>query len=132
MAYDRDKKYQEAHEAITKHRLFFIEDVCAYIGITRPTFYEWWPGHSKEYREITDALDLNKITTKVGIRKKLYDSNKAGELLALYKLICSDDERRMLSMQYMDHTSKGERMQSPIDLSQLPDDVLEKLLAAKK
>jgi ACT domain-containing protein len=132
MAMDKNMKLHKAREVIEKHKLFFIEDVCAFIGISKDTFYRWWPGHSPQYKEIAEMLERNKIETKASIRLKLYQSKKAGELLALYKLIATDEERRMLSMNYHDHTSRGEKISTPVDLSKLPDNVLEEILKAKK
>ena len=47
---------------------------------------------------------------KVKLRKKLSEGEKAAEILALYKLIATDEERRALSMQQIDHTTQGEKI----------------------
>lgn len=108
MAYDKDEIYKKAKTAISKEHLYFIEDVVAFLPIGKTTFYEYFPIGSDEMNDIKELLDDNKISTKVKLRRKLEDGEKAAEILALYKLIATEDERRALSMQSIDHTTKGE------------------------
>jgi hypothetical protein len=106
MAFDRDKLYQQAQTAITENNLFFIEDVVAFIPCSKPTFYEHFPIDSNELNNLKDLLEKNKIRTKAAIRAKLYKSPKASELLALYRLICTPEERKMLNQNYIELTGK--------------------------
>jgi hypothetical protein len=106
MAFDRDKLYQQAQTAITENNLFFIEDVVAFIPCSKPTFYEHFPIDSNELNNLKDLLEKNKIRTKSAIRAKLYKSPKASELLALYRLICTPEERKMLNQNYIELTGK--------------------------
>ena len=46
MAYDRKKIFEQAKEAIEKYKLFFIEDVVAWLPIARSTFWEYYPDKS--------------------------------------------------------------------------------------
>lgn len=112
MAYDQKKIYEQAQEQIKKNNLFFIEDIVAFIPCTKTTFYEFFPLDSDEMNTLKGMLDENKVKTKSAIRSKLFKGNKAAELLALYKLICTDEERDALSMQRFDHTTKGEKIES--------------------
>jgi hypothetical protein len=106
MAYDKKKIFEQAKEVITKHNLFFIEDIVAFIPCDKTTFYRFFPLDCNEYNELKDLLETNKIKTKSSIRAKLYKGEKAAELLALYKLICSDEERKALSMQHIENNVK--------------------------
>ena len=106
MAFDRDKLYQQAQTAITENNLFFIEDVVAFIPCSKPTFYEHFPVDSNELNNLKGLLEKNKIRTKAAIRAKLYKSPKASELLALYRLICTPEERKMLNQNYIELTGK--------------------------
>ncbi|AGO48401.1 hypothetical protein Phi10:1_gp060 [Cellulophaga phage phi10:1] len=108
--YDKEKIYKQAEEAITEHGLFFIEDIVAYIPISKPTFYDYYPVDSDDFNALKELLDTNKVNMKVKLRTKLANGDKAAEILALYKLIATDDERKALSMQHIDHSSKGEKM----------------------
>ena len=53
-------------------------------------------------------LEDNKIKTKSAIRAKLFKSQKAAELLALYRLICTPEEHRLLNQQYIEQTVKDQ------------------------
>ena len=110
MAYDKDKIYIQAEKAIKEHNLYFIEDIVAYLPISKPTFYDYYPIDSNELNALKEMLDANKVEMKVKLREKLSKGDKAAEILALYKLIATEDERRALSMQHVDHTTKGERI----------------------
>lgn len=107
MAYDKSKIFEQAKEQITKHNLFFVEDVVAFLPCDKTTFYRFFPVDCNEYNTLKDLLDNNKIKTKSSIRAKLWKSNKASELLALYRLIATPEEHQKLNQSYIDHTSKG-------------------------
>lgn len=115
MAYDKKKIYEQAKEAIVKHNLFFIEDIIAFVPCGRSWFYENFKDGTDEMDNLKQLLEDNRIKTKSSIRAKLYKSQKAAELLALYKLICTDDERKKLSMQYNETQLKGELNQIVIE-----------------
>lgn len=113
MAYNKEKIYNQAIEAITKNNLFFIEDIVAWLPISKATLYEFFPLESDELNTLKDLLNINKIKTKSAIRAKLFKSDKAGELLALYRLICDDDERQKLNQQYIEMRQKHDRELTP-------------------
>jgi hypothetical protein len=111
MAYDKAKIYEQAKEAIEKNNLFFIEDIVAFIPCDKTTFYRLFPVECNEYNDLKERLDQNKIKTKSGIRAKLWKSEKAAELLALYRLIATPEEHQKLNQSYIDHTSKGDKIE---------------------
>ena len=100
--YDKNKLYEQSKEAIEKNNLFFIEDIVAWLPCSKATFYKYFPLDSDELNELKGMLEVNKIRTKSSIRAKLFRSEKAGELLALYRLICTPEERRMLNQSYLE------------------------------
>lgn len=102
MAYDRKKIFEQAKEMIIKHKLFFIEDIVAFLPISKPTFYEFFKVDSDEFNDLKGLLESNRIELKVSMRSKWYKSNAPALQMALMKLICNDDERKMLSMQYVE------------------------------
>lgn len=110
MAYDKIEIFEKAKEQIKLHSLYFIEDVVAFLPIGKTTFYDYFQVDSNEMNDIKELLDNNKVTTKVRLRKKLSEGDKAAEILALYKLIATEEERKALSMQHIDHTTKGEQI----------------------
>ena len=111
MAYDKKKLYEQAKEAIEKHNLFFIEDIVAFIPCGRSWFYENFKDGTDEMDTIKEMLDQNKIRTKSSIRAKLYKSEKAGELLALYRLIATPEEHRKLNQSYIGHSVENMSIQ---------------------
>jgi hypothetical protein len=116
MAYDKQKIFQQAKEMIVKHKLFFIEDIVAFLPISKPTFYEYFPVDSNEVNELKGLLETNRIELKVSMRSKWYKSNAPALQMALMKLIATPEELRKLSMSYNDHTTAGEKIQNVINL----------------
>jgi hypothetical protein len=106
MAYDREKIYQQAEEAIKKNNLFFVEDIVAFLPCSKPTFYDFFPKNSNELNDLKDLLEDNKIKTKSSIRAKLWKSNRASELLALYRLIATPEEHQKLNQSYVEQTTR--------------------------
>lgn len=110
MAYDKEEIIKQATKAIEENSLYFIDDVVAFVSCSRSTFYEYFPADSDVLDNLKELLNRNKISMKVKLRQRLSEGDKAAEILALYKLIATDDERRALSMQHIDHTTKGEQI----------------------
>ena len=96
--YDRKKIFEQAKEMIVKHKLFFVEDVVAFLPCAKPTFYDFFPPDSNELNELKELLEEQRITIKTSMRSKWYKSDNATLQVSLMKLICTDDERRKLSM----------------------------------
>ena len=112
MAYDRKKIFEQAKEVIVKHKLFFIDDIVAFLPISKSTFYEWKLEQSEELKEL---LEQNRVELKVSMRSKWYKSNSPALQMALMKLIANKDELKRLSMQYSDVTTNGNEInQTPI------------------
>ena len=103
MAYDKNKIFDQAKEAIVKHKLFFTDDVIAFLPIASSTFYAWEMEKSEELKEL---LHKNRIELKVSMRSKWYKSNSPVLQLALMKLISTDEELRKLSMKHTEHSGE--------------------------
>lgn len=111
MAYDRKKIFEQAKEMIVKHKLFFIEDIVAFLPCSKPTFYDFFNPDSNELNELKELLNQNRTELKVSMRSKWYKSNAPALQMALMKLIATPEELKKLSMQYNDHTTGGEKIQ---------------------
>jgi len=98
MAYDRIKIFEQAKEVIVKHKLFFIEDIVAFLPCDKTTFYRFFEPESNEYNELKGLLETNRTTLKVSMRSKWYTSNAPALQMALMKLIATPDELRKLAM----------------------------------
>ena len=62
-------------------------------------------------------LEANKLKKKDDIRRKLAEGDKAAELLALYRMICTDEERKAIATNYnkTDVTSNGNSIVVKVD-----------------
>ncbi len=107
MAYDKKKIYEQALDAIKNNNLFFVNDIWAWLPCGRSWFYDAFPDGSDELDTFKNLLEQNKTRTKSAIRAKLFKGEKAAELLALYRLICTPEEHRLLNQQYIDATTNG-------------------------
>lgn len=119
MAYDKTKIFEQAKEAIVKHKLFFVEDIVAFIPISKPTFYEYYPLESNELNELKGLLEINRTTLKVSMRSKWYTSNAPALQMALMKLIATPEELKKLSMTFVE--SENTNRNENFDISKLYD-----------
>jgi hypothetical protein len=119
MAYDKTKIFEQAKEAIVKHKLFFVEDIVAFIPISKPTFYEYYPLDSNELNELKGLLEINRTTLKVSMRSKWYTSNAPALQMALMKLIATPEELKKLSMTFVE--SENTNRNENFDISKLYD-----------
>jgi len=122
MAYNKQKIFEQAKEVIVKHKLFFIEDIVAFLPCDKTTFYRFFDINSNEYNELKELLETNRTELKVSMRSKWYKSNSPALQMALMKLIGNQEELRRLSMQHI------EQKQTNIDLSGLTTEEIKDLL----
>lgn len=120
MAYDRVKIFEQAKEVIVKNKLFFIEDIVAFLPCDKTTFYRFFEVNCNEYNELKDLLETNRTELKVSMRSKWYKSNAPALQMALMKLIANPEELRKLSMTYQDVTTDGDKI-NQVQIFQLPD-----------
>jgi len=92
-------------EAIQRYKLFFIDDIIAYLPCSRATFYN----HNLDKLDtIKDALTQVRTEIKVSMRSKWYKSDNPTLQMGLMKLIASPDELRQLSMNHVESNNKHE------------------------
>ena len=96
MAYDKNEIFKEAEELSKKMGFFFVQDLIDYLCISKQTFYTYFPDKSDELDALKENLYKNRIRQKVSLRKRLSEGS-GSELIALYKLIGNDEERKSLS-----------------------------------
>lgn len=107
MAYDRKKVFEQAKEVIVKHKLFFVDDIVAFLPCSKQTFYDFFPVDSDKLDELKELLNQNRVTLKVSMRSKWYTSNAPALQMALMKLIATPEELRKLSMQFIESENKN-------------------------
>src|SRR5574343_1691129 len=102
MAYNKKKIFEQAKEVIVKHKLFFVDDIVAFLPCSNSTFYDYFPANSDELDELKELLNQNRTELKVSMRSKWYKSNSPALQMALMKLIGNKEELKRLSMQHID------------------------------
>lgn len=110
MAYDRVKIFEQAKEMIVKHKLFFVEDIVSFLPISKTTFYEYFTPDSNETNILKELLEQQRVTLKVGMRSKWYKSDNPTLQVSLMKLICTDDERKKLSMHQAEEVHQDDKI----------------------
>jgi DNA-binding transcriptional regulator YbjK len=126
MAYDKKKIFNQAKEMIVKHKLFFIEDIVAFVPCGKTAFYEFFPVDSNEANTLKGLLEINRTELKVSMRSKWYKSNAPALQMALMKLIATPEELKKLSMTYV----SSENTNKNVEMSK--EEMEEELKAIKK
>ncbi len=94
MAYTKKYLIDKSMEAIQQNNLLFVDEIFRHVGFSQRVFYN---KKLQEVQTIKEALEQNRINTKFDLRQKWYTSENATLQIALYKLICSDDEADRLN-----------------------------------
>jgi hypothetical protein len=105
MAYNPKDLEKKALEAIEKNKLFFIDDVIAYLPCSRATFYNL---ELEKLDTIKDALTKVKTEIKVSMRSKWYKSENPTLQMGLMKLIASPEELKQLAMTHVESNNTHE------------------------
>jgi hypothetical protein len=105
MAYKTDDLLKQSLAAIEKHKLFFIEDIVAYLPCSKETFYQ----HKlHESDALKSALLKVKTEIKVSMRSKWYKSENPTLQMGLMKLIASPEELKQLAMTHVESNNTHE------------------------
>jgi len=121
---DKAAMKKEALDKIKKHKLVFLADLYAYATFGKTAF------NAKKLHEdadIIEAIEKCRIATKVGLRQKWYDTFNPTTQIALYRLICTKEERDNLSITRHEVTGENGAPLMPtkleeIDLSKLTEE----------
>jgi hypothetical protein len=95
--------------------IVFIGDVRkglidrGFVRLSAGTFYNTFPKDSEDYIAILDALENNRTGAKRFIRCKWRKSDNATALIALYKLLATEEERQRLNSTQAEISLKGEQ-----------------------
>lgn len=120
MAYNKKEIFETAKKKIVEHKLFFVEDIVAFLPCSKPTFYDFFPPESNELNELKGLLDTNRTELKVSMRSKWYKSNAPALQMALMKLIATPEELRKLSMNVTSHEGEINNNTPPQIIFQAP------------
>lgn len=105
VTYNTDDLEKQAVALIEAKSLVFIDEVCAYLPCSMSTFYE---RKLEKSEAIKAALTKNRVSKKLALRSNWEESQNATLQMGLYKLLATPEELAALSMQHVDHTTKGE------------------------
>lgn len=93
---------------IEKHKIAFLDHAFAFTSFSRSTAYE----HNLDKSDdIKNAIAQNRVKAKNYMLNKWIASDNATLQLAAYRLCATPEEHQKLNQQYIDHTSKGEKIQ---------------------
>ena len=92
-----------AVEIAKEYKCFFLADVEARMPCKHQTFFN--KGLNK-YEPLLAIIEANKIQVKTALRKKWLESTAPATQIALYRLICSAEERESLSLVRHEVTGK--------------------------
>ena len=99
---------EEILQCIKDEKIFTNEMIFTfYPGISRSRFYDLGLNKSDILKS---ELDNNKNRTLNSQLKRWEASDNATLQIALYKTICSDDDRKKLSQTYTDLTTDGDKV----------------------
>ncbi len=81
-------------DLVIQNSIVFLDEIFIYSEVLPSVFFEM---KLNESTKIKDAIDINRAKLKRDLRLKWFDSTNATLNAALYKLVCTDDEKRSLS-----------------------------------
>ncbi len=108
------KIHKQALEVAEQKKCFFIDQLVSFLPISISTFYEYFPAPSEEMEAIKAVLNKNKVEVKSAMYNKWFKSDNPTLQIALMRLICTPEEHQKLNQQYVDHTSKGKKIQQVV------------------
>ena len=94
MAYSTKELEKQILKVVEENNLMFFDDIQAYVEPNNKTLYN----HKlPKLQTIKSALAINRIKTKIGLKKKWRESDNPTLQIALYKLIGTQDEYMALA-----------------------------------
>lgn len=98
MSRKRNLTVDQVKEVIQNNRnIVNIADILIELKLSKQTFYYYFPYDSDGLNEIKETLEGNKTKIKKVIRDKLLNCNSPAALIALYKLMGTQEEREALN-----------------------------------
>lgn len=98
MSRKRNLTVEQVKEVIQNNRnIVNIADILIELKLSKQTFYYYFPYDSDGLNEIKETLEGNKTKIKKIIRDKLLNCTSPAALIALYKLMGTQEEREALN-----------------------------------
>jgi hypothetical protein len=112
-------KSKEQHEieildVIVKHKIMKIQHIFShYLDLKSAQFYNL---ELEKSESIKDAIALNKTKAVSYMINKWIDSENPTLQISAFKVLCDDEERKKLSMQFVESDNKHEMKQFEIEI----------------
>ena len=81
-------------DLINENNVIFLDEIFTFTDISPSDFFE---NEFDKSAPIKDAIEINRAKLKRDLRIKWFESTNATLNAALYKLICTEEEKRALS-----------------------------------
>ena len=95
--YNREDLIEKTLKAIKENNLTTIEEAVSYLPCSRATFYNF---ELDKLDTIREAIDTEKMNMKQKMKRKWLESDASALQIALMRLICTDEERQKLALNY--------------------------------
>lgn len=123
------KKYEEELLKVIKEKKIAFFDHCfGFTSFSRTTGYEYKLNDSDA---IKTAIATNRATAKNYMLNKWIASENATLQISAMRLLSDPEEHQKLNQTYIDHSSKGEKINTGIDYSKLSEETLIEIANAR-
>jgi len=94
--------YEKCLEGIEKYNPSSLNELLKQLKpfFSRQTFYNKIKTDSKEYSDIVEKLEHQKVKFAYALKKKFYDMNNFKSLELLFKLYCTQEDREALAQKF--------------------------------
>src|SRR5690554_1280711 len=107
---DKSKKYEaELLKIIKEKKIAFFDHCFGFTSFSRTTAYEYKLNDSDA---IKAAIATNRATAKNYMLNKWIESDNATLQISAMRLLSDSEEHQKLNQSYIDHTSKGDKIQT--------------------
>lgn len=117
MAYDKNNIFEQAKKEADSNKMIWIEELIDYLPISKSTFYVYFPDGSDELDAIKSIIAKNRVRLSLGNRKNMYDSKNPSCMIALAKILGTEEEAHRLNGSKTE--TKTEISSKDFDLSQV-------------
>ena len=113
----RKEKYEkELIEAIKKHKIAFFDHAFPFVSFSSSTAYN----HELEKLEsIRDLISNNRHKAKNYMLNKWIGSDNPTLQIAAMRLLSTSEEHQKLNQTYIDHTTRGEKLDQGISVEEV-------------
>lgn len=89
-----EKIYNKCIELLEndKHNIRYVDELVAYLPISRTTFYDYFKVDSNNLNTLKDLIDDNKIKVKCKLRNKFEISENPTLNIIAFKTVANQDE----------------------------------------